>query len=231
MPATKKLIRERSLKKKSKNDSQEDITSSLFINFAETLFNDEQMQEFLSPKRRPDGRYVTSEANLDKYIDLRIFRETQIKRFLRWLTTTPPLLNKLFTWIFVSQLGMKLAYFDQQENKDPKKIYKEDGQHTISGEVDDGFTIHNLGHATQLIQTSGMNILTDPVFGNLAPIVYPAMTKSLARDVTANELPRIDVILISHNHRDHVDVDSLKKLLKDQPTLLVPVGDDVFLDH
>ncbi|ASQ45608.1 MBL fold metallo-hydrolase [Legionella clemsonensis] len=227
MSATKKVIAERVLKPK-KNDLQEDITAGLFLDFAKTLFAEEQMQEFLSPERRSDGRYVTSEATLDKYIDLRIFRETQVKRFLRWLTTTPPLLNKLFTWIFIAQLGMKLAYFDQQENTAPEKIYKEGEQHALTEGKDDTFTIHNLGHATQLIQTSGMSILTDPVFGNLAPIVYPAMTKSSGLDVKADELPPIDVILISHNHRDHVDVDSLKKLLKVQPTLLVPVGDEKF---
>ena len=192
-------------------------------------------KEFLSPKPRPDGRYVTSEGNLDKWIDPRIFRETQIKRFVRWLTTTPPLLRLFFAWLFIEKAGMKLAYFDQDEDRNPDKIYKTGDEHEITLEESDRFTIHNIGHATQLIQTSGMNILTDPVFGNLTPIVYPSMTKRFNRNFQAENLPPIDVILISHNHRDHVDVESLQELLakaereqRPQPQLLVPQGDEDF---
>ncbi|CEK11023.1 MBL fold metallo-hydrolase [Legionella hackeliae] len=227
--ANTKKIHQRSLKKQRQENLGEDLTADTFLEFAKEFFsaNEDQMKEFLSPVRRSDGRYVTSEANLDKFIDLRIFRETQIKRFFRWLSTTPPLFNIFFTWLFITQLGMKLAYFEQQENVGAKDIYKEGEKHAITNKEDE-FTIHNLGHATQLIQTSGMNILTDPVFGNLAPVIYPAMTKNLGHNVKAEELPHIDVILISHNHRDHVDVDSLKKLVMHQPRLLVPIGDEDF---
>jgi len=94
---------------------------------------------------------------------------------------------------------------------------------------------NQIGHATQLIQTSGMNILTDPVFGDLAPVVYPSMTKRFEQTIKADDLPHIDVIIISHNHRDHVDENSLKLLIKKAqdeglplPQLLVPMGDEDF---
>ncbi|KTC81483.1 MBL fold metallo-hydrolase [Legionella brunensis] len=230
MPIHTKKINQRSLRKKSINEDVTDLLSNNLHTFVEEFFiNDqEKIKEVLSPERRADGRYVTSEANLNKFIDLRIFRETQIKGFLRWLTSTPPLLRVFFTWVFITKMRMKLAYFDQQENNDPAKIYKQGPEHAINNDNSETFTIHNLGHATQLIQTSGMNILTDPVFGDLAPFVYPAMTRSLGQDVKAEELPSIDVILISHNHRDHVDTTSLKKLLVHQPQLLVPAGDEEF---
>ncbi len=193
--------------------------------------NDELAKEFLSPQMRPDGRYVTSEANLDKWIDPRIFRETQVKRFLRWLTTAPPLLRLFFNWLFITKAGMKLSYFEQQEDKNPDKQY---APHEISAR-EENFTMHNLGHATQLIQISGMNILTDPVFNDLAPLIYPATTKGFGKNFQATDLPPIDVILISHNHRDHVDEQSLKALIKKAqneakplPQLLVPVGDEDF---
>lgn len=192
-------------------------------------------EAFLSPQKRPDGRYVTSESNLDRWIDPRIFRETQIKRMVRWLTTTPPLFNFFFTWLFIKKIGFKVDYFSQQENKNSNKMFKEGSQHALKKEETKHFTLHNLGHATQLIQTSGMNILTDPVFGNLAPIIYPDMTRDNGKNVKPEHLPPIDVILISHNHRDHVDVDSLKILLKNAkdkhvtiPQLLVPLGDEYF---
>lgn len=172
-------------------------------------------------------------AILIKWIDPRIFRETQVKSFLRWLTSTPPLLRIFFTWFFIKKIEIKLAYFDQGEDKNSEQNYKLGEQHHITAESADNFTIHNLGHATQLIQTSGMNILTDPVFHDFAPIVYPSMTKRFRLDIHPDELPQIDVILISHNHRDHVDETSLRKLIKktaadNQPQLLVPQGDEEY---
>lgn len=193
---------------------------------------DSQKTEFLSPVRRSDKRYVTSESNLDTKIDPRIFRETQVKRLFRWLANKPPVAKIFFNWLFVKTFKMKLDYFSENEDKKPDTIFKDktSDEHKIEERVTDDFKIHNLGHATQLIQTEGMNILTDPVFGNLAPIVYPSMTKSFKKDIRPNELPPIDVILISHNHRDHVDEKSLKDIIKKghQPTLLVPMGDAAY---
>ena len=229
-----KKITSRSLTKKHE---QQDMQLSDMLELMRRINqNDETAnKEFLSPVRRPDGRYVTSEATLDKLIDPKIFLETQLKRFVRWLTTTPPLFNYFFTWLFIKKAGMKLAYFDQQENLSPENIFKKGSEHEISHEETNKFTVHNLGHAAQLVQTSGMNILTDPVFGDLAPVIYPSMTKDFGRNFQAKDLPRIDVILISHNHRDHVDVDSLKQLIKKAqeegrplPQLLVPMGDEDF---
>lgn len=232
MPVSKKIANRKLIKKDDQQDFQ--LSDMLELMHQLTQNNENANREFLSPEKRPDGRYVTSEANLDKWIDPRIFRETQVKRFLRWLTTAPPLLNLFFNWLFITKAGMKLTYFDQQEDQNSEKQYKQDVQHAIK-EREENFTIHNLGHATQLIQTSGMNILTDPVFGDLAPLVYPATTKGFGMSFQAKDLPPIDVILISHNHRDHVDESSLKELIKKAqnagkplPQLLVPMGDENF---
>ena len=66
--------------------------------------------EFLSPKPRLDGRYVTSEGTLNRWIDPKIFMETQLKRFMRWLTTIP-ILKSFFIWLLLHKLKMKLDYF------------------------------------------------------------------------------------------------------------------------
>jgi hypothetical protein len=188
--------------------------------------------EFLSPKRRADERYVTSESNLNKKIDPRIFRETQLKRMFRWLSNKPPIIKIFFNWLFVKKMKMKLDYFSQKEDAKPETIFKDkmSAEHQVEDKVINDFKIHNLGHATQLIQTEGMNILTDPVFGNLAAVIYPSMTKSFRKEIQLDDLPPIDVILVSHNHRDHVDEKSLRDILKKgyQPTLLVPMGDATY---
>jgi L-ascorbate metabolism protein UlaG (beta-lactamase superfamily) len=85
-----------------------------------------------------------------------------------------------------------------------------------------------LGHATFLIQIGGVNILTDPVFGNLS-FLFPRI---LPNTISPDNLPRIDVILISHNHRDHMDADSLCMLKSrwSNAQILVPWGDKAWFD-
>lgn len=77
-----------------------------------------------------------------------------------------------------------------------------------------------LGHATFLIQLNQINIITDPVFEEVSRF-FPRVTKL---PITVRELPHIHVVLISHNHRDHMDEQSLLMLKKHQPLMLVPMG-------
>lgn len=85
-----------------------------------------------------------------------------------------------------------------------------------------------LGHATFLIQIGGINILTDPIFGDLS-FFFPRI---LPNTIALDNLPRIDVILISHNHLDHMDRDTLlalKNRFKDVQ-ILVAWGDKAWFD-
>jgi L-ascorbate metabolism protein UlaG (beta-lactamase superfamily) len=78
-----------------------------------------------------------------------------------------------------------------------------------------------IGHSTFLIQIGGYNILTDPIFGDLTPF----FKRILPPGIPADKLPAIDFVIISHNHRDHMDSRTLYEL-KDHPaTFLVPKGD------
>lgn len=84
-----------------------------------------------------------------------------------------------------------------------------------------------IGHATFLIQTGGLNILTDPIFGN-ASHFFPRL---LPPGLQIEQLPPIDLVLLSHNHRDHCDLASLAGLQKRNPQmhLLVAAGDKKWL--
>lgn len=84
-----------------------------------------------------------------------------------------------------------------------------------------------IGHATFLMQTGGLNILTDPIFGN-ASTFFPRM---LPPGIALNQLPPIDIVLLSHNHRDHCDLPSLHAVQKMNPNvhLLVAGGDKKWL--
>lgn len=84
-----------------------------------------------------------------------------------------------------------------------------------------------VNHATFLIQTPELNILTDPVWSKRAsPISWFGPKRVRKPGVELEDLPRIDVILISHNHYDHLDIETLKKLNERfSPKVIVPVGD------
>jgi len=88
-----------------------------------------------------------------------------------------------------------------------------------------GMRVLWVGHATALIQTPTLNIITDPVlFDSIGPTLFPTKTVT-SPGVTVGGLPRIDVILISHNHYDHLDLKSIHAIVNRQrgsaPTMLV----------
>ena len=75
-----------------------------------------------------------------------------------------------------------------------------------------------IGHSTTLIQTPHLNVLTDPIlFDSIGPSIFGLNTVTNPA-LIIESLPRIDVIPISHNHYDHLDVRSLRALLDRQRT-------------
>ncbi len=85
-----------------------------------------------------------------------------------------------------------------------------------------------IGHSSFLIQIAGVNILLDPIFGGLFFLYRRILPVGLSLD----QMPKIDFVVLSHNHRDHMDASSLmgiKKRNKDV-TLLVPQGDKAWFD-
>jgi N-acyl-phosphatidylethanolamine-hydrolysing phospholipase D len=85
-----------------------------------------------------------------------------------------------------------------------------------------------IGHSAFLLQLAGMNVLVDPQFSQRAsPVPFAGPKRIVALPIGIEELPRIDVVLVSHNHYDHLDVDSVKRLAAlpgGSPLFLVPLG-------
>ncbi|MBA3237254.1 MAG: MBL fold metallo-hydrolase [Parachlamydiaceae bacterium] len=88
-----------------------------------------------------------------------------------------------------------------------------------------------VGHATVLIQTQGMNILTDPIWSKRASMFKRIGPKRIVEPgIRFEDLPKIDLVLISHNHYDHLDTPTLKKLWdRDQPIVIAPLGNDTII--
>ena len=85
-----------------------------------------------------------------------------------------------------------------------------------------------IGHATYLIKKDGLTILTDPVFSKRAsPVRFAGPKRLIPPAIPIDKLPKIDVITVSHNHYDHLDIRSLKQIYKANPNaiFLVPKGD------
>jgi L-ascorbate metabolism protein UlaG (beta-lactamase superfamily) len=85
-----------------------------------------------------------------------------------------------------------------------------------------------IGHATVLVQINGVNILTDPIFSKrAAPVQWTGPQRKVPPAIRLDQLPHIDVVLISHNHYDHLDRDSVMALNAQKegaPLFLVPLG-------
>ena len=80
-----------------------------------------------------------------------------------------------------------------------------------------------INHATVLIQWHNNNIITDPIYAQRSsPVTWAGPKRVRAPGVAFDDLPPIDVVVISHNHYDHLDLETLKKLnLRDHPLFLV----------
>jgi L-ascorbate metabolism protein UlaG (beta-lactamase superfamily) len=85
-----------------------------------------------------------------------------------------------------------------------------------------------VGHATWLIQTSGLNILIDPVWSDRAsPFTFAGPKRHNVPGIAFDALPQIDTVLVSHGHYDHLDVATLSRLAaKFSPRVITPLGND-----
>lgn len=100
-------------------------------------------------------------------------------------------------------------------------------ERVLSGETSVTF----INHSTVLIQIDGINILTDPIWSERAsPVSWAGPKRVVAPGVKFEDLPPIDIVLVSHNHYDHLDLTTLKKLEKAfHPRFFVPKKNKSFL--
>jgi N-acyl-phosphatidylethanolamine-hydrolysing phospholipase D len=83
-----------------------------------------------------------------------------------------------------------------------------------------------LGHASFLIKTANVTILTDPFLSKFAsPVSWAGPKRFVDSPISINQLPSIDIVVISHNHYDHLDDKTIRRLKnKDKIHVVVPLG-------
>lgn len=109
----------------------------------------------------------------------------------------------------------------------PNLTYLKENQHDV--------TVTWIGHSTALWQLGGLNILTDPHFSDrTSPVSFAGPKREVALPLQLAQLPRIDVVLISHNHYDHLDAPTVQMLNHQPggpPLFIVPLGIDLWLTN
>lgn len=83
-----------------------------------------------------------------------------------------------------------------------------------------------VNHSTVLLQIGELNIITDPIWSERAsPVRFAGPRRHRQPGIRFEDLPPIDVVLLSHNHYDHMDLPTLRRLRRrDSPTLFCPLG-------
>lgn len=102
-----------------------------------------------------------------------------------------------------------------------------------ASEVTNSLVITYVNHSTFLIQVDGLNILTDPVWSDrVSPFSFAGPKRMRPPGLKFEDLPKIDLVVLSHNHYDHLDISTLKELnRKFEPLFAVPLGVDLFLNN
>ena len=90
-----------------------------------------------------------------------------------------------------------------------------------------------INHSTVLVQTDSVNILTDPVWSyRVTPVSFVGPKRHRPPGVKFEDLPKIDMVVISHNHYDHMDMPTLERLRDaHDPIILVPLGNKEFMNE
>jgi len=128
-------------------------------------------------------------------------------------------------WISEERAGSTMRLLEWKISSNPyrkekkKKPYFSVTRPDVKAIVKGDDSVTYLGHATLWIRVNGQNIITDPVFGDIVWFI----DRHASFPLQPEELAPMQVVLISHNHYDHLDKDSIRKL-GTGPLYLTPLG-------
>jgi len=90
---------------------------------------------------------------------------------------------------------------------------------------DTGLRVTWLGHSTTLIEIGGVRVLTDPVWGSRAsPLSLAGPKRFQPVPVALREMPPVDIVIISHDHYDHLDYPTIRALVKSDVPFVTSLG-------
>jgi L-ascorbate metabolism protein UlaG (beta-lactamase superfamily) len=98
--------------------------------------------------------------------------------------------------------------------------------------IGDSVRVTFINHATVLLQFDGLNVITDPVYyERVGPVQFAGIRRTSPPGIRFEDLPKIDILLLSHNHWDHLDIETVQRLCqRDQPKVFCTLGVKAFLE-
>ena len=95
-----------------------------------------------------------------------------------------------------------------------------------------GLRITWLGHSTSLVEIDGHRVLLDPVWSDrVSPVRWAGPTRFHRPPIPLAEFPAVDAVLVSHDHYDHLDQDTITALARHAPLFVVPLGVGAYLER
>lgn len=152
---------------------------------------------------------VTNHFDGKKFINNDGYEEKKTRELLKWMFTRKP-----GPWEERTEADIEYGPKPAQRINDSSQV------------------ITYVNHSTFLIQTDGLNILTDPVWSKrVSPFSFAGPKRMRPPGIRFEDLPPIDLVLISHNHYDHLDITTLKKIKETHdPSFITPLGVDLYLN-
>jgi L-ascorbate metabolism protein UlaG (beta-lactamase superfamily) len=143
----------------------------------------------------------------------------------REFNNVPPIEGRRFDaflkWVWTREPGPWLEWVESPYGQPPpEKVGHGDLRATV------------VNHSTVLIQMDGLNILTDPVWSErIGPVSWAGPKRHRPPGIRFEDLPPIDVVLLSHNHYDHIDISTLRRLTAaHRPRIFTGLGNKALLE-
>ncbi|HYD99865.1 MAG TPA: MBL fold metallo-hydrolase [Alphaproteobacteria bacterium] len=160
---------------------------------------------------------------------------------VRWAEGAPPAVSDHFdgTRFFNPGLGAERGFSDflRWQTSGERQAWPDRVENTAvpslpAAQAPGEVAVTFVGHASFLIQLGGVNILTDPVWSERAsPVSFAGPKRVRAPGIAFEALPRIDLVLVSHNHYDHMDLDTLHRLAaRFDPLFVTSLGNRGYLE-
>ncbi|KAM5173071.1 N-acyl-phosphatidylethanolamine-hydrolyzing phospholipase D [Mantella aurantiaca] len=151
-------------------------------------------------------------------------------RFINpWPTWQAPAFHNVLKWIITEKNNSNVPHSKEELDRELPIIEPYFVQHPESaGKTENGIRITWLGHASVMVEMDDLTFLTDPVFSQRAsPISISGPKRFRGPPCTIKQLPKIDAVVISHTHYDHLDYNTVLGLNERFGTELrwfVPLG-------